>query len=304
MPPRTLPKRPPETRYGSQLGKQDNCRVAVTLSVANHVASLPIAYRLYLPKEWASDSARRDLAGVPEAIGFASKPEIALASDRGRSSSGRAAGVVLMDAGYGTDTGLRTAITALGLRYVAGIQSTTTCGLRRKAPLPPKPSSGRSADHAHPARRGAPVGSGKAIALGLPISAWQRIAWPEGSADRLSSRFARLRVRAAHRDNASPTHPQRRMAVDRVAAAHIRRRTKWQQVRAGERRPIERMGISHRYRLKTFWLPRTSDQKVAETFAGGQPDLSAARARFELLNQVNWRVMESIAAALVYRRPG
>jgi SRSO17 transposase len=53
-------------QYCGQLGKQDNCQVAVTLSVANHVASLPIAYRLYLPKEWASDSARRDPAGCPK----------------------------------------------------------------------------------------------------------------------------------------------------------------------------------------------------------------------------------------------
>ena len=43
-------------QYCGQLGKQDNCQVAVTLSVANHAASLPIAYRLYLPKEWVSDS--------------------------------------------------------------------------------------------------------------------------------------------------------------------------------------------------------------------------------------------------------
>jgi len=36
-------------QYCGQLGKQANCQVAVTLSIANHHASLPIAYRLYLP---------------------------------------------------------------------------------------------------------------------------------------------------------------------------------------------------------------------------------------------------------------
>ena len=42
-------------QYCGQLGKQDNCQVAVSLSIANHHASLPVAYRLYLPKEWAAD---------------------------------------------------------------------------------------------------------------------------------------------------------------------------------------------------------------------------------------------------------
>src|SRR5713226_8502157 len=47
-------------QYCGQLGKQDNCQVAVSLSLANHDASLPIAYRLYLPDEWAADPLRRD----------------------------------------------------------------------------------------------------------------------------------------------------------------------------------------------------------------------------------------------------
>ena len=76
-------------QYCGQLGKQDNCQVAVSLSVASAEASLPIAYRLYLPKEWAEDPARRAKAGVPEAIAFATKPMIAR-SDRGRLGRGRA----------------------------------------------------------------------------------------------------------------------------------------------------------------------------------------------------------------------
>jgi SRSO17 transposase len=188
-------------QYCGQLGKQDNCQVAVTLSVANHATSLPIAYRLYLPKEWVNDNARRDMAGVPEAIAFVTKSEIALAQIEAALRDGVPQGVVLMDAGYGTDTGLRTAITALGLRYVAGIQSTTTLWPSGKGPLPPKPWSGRGRPTTR-ARRDAehqPV-QAKALALGLPAAAWQTIAWREGSADWLRSRFARLRVRAAHRD--------------------------------------------------------------------------------------------------------
>ena len=65
-------------QYCGQLGKQDNCQVAVSLSVATHQGSLPVAYRLYLPKEWADDAARRDIAGVPDDVRFQTKPEIAL----------------------------------------------------------------------------------------------------------------------------------------------------------------------------------------------------------------------------------
>src|SRR5215831_18984309 len=65
-------------QYCGQLGKQDNCQVAVSLSLANHDASLLIAYRLYLPEDWARDQARRDKARVPATIVFQTKPEIAV----------------------------------------------------------------------------------------------------------------------------------------------------------------------------------------------------------------------------------
>ena len=57
-------------QYCGQVGKQENCRIAVSLSVATWNLSLPIAYRLYLPKDWAEDSERREKAEVPEEAGF------------------------------------------------------------------------------------------------------------------------------------------------------------------------------------------------------------------------------------------
>ena len=69
-------------QYCGQLGKQDNCQVAVSLSVANDHASLPVAYQLYLPEAWANDPARRAKAGVPDDIAFQTKPQIALAQIR------------------------------------------------------------------------------------------------------------------------------------------------------------------------------------------------------------------------------
>jgi len=179
-------------QYCGQLGKQDNCQVAVTLSIANHHASLPVAYRLYLPQEWASDRARRHKAGVPEEIGFKSKPEIALEQVRWACEAGLPRGVGLMDPAYGKDARLRTTLTALGVSYVAGIPSNTLVwvpGIKLK----------RSRRPAKRGRWGEPqVLSVKELALALPKKAWRTIRWREGSAEWLSSCFARVRVRAAH----------------------------------------------------------------------------------------------------------
>jgi SRSO17 transposase len=188
-------------QYCGQLGKQDNCQVAVSLSLANHHASLPVAYRLYLPEDWASDSKRRGKTGVPEEISFKTKPEIALEQITAACEAGLARGVVLMDAGYGCNTDLRTSISALGLQYVAGILSNTTVWAPGTGPLPPKKWSGhgRVPKLMRRDRQHQPV-SVKDLALGLPKRAWRSIKWREGSAEWLSSRFARVRARAAHHD--------------------------------------------------------------------------------------------------------
>src|ERR1700730_13901825 len=161
-------------QYCGQLGKQDNCQVAVTLSIANHSASLAIAYRLYLPLEWTADAARRARAGVPEATGFASKPEIALDQIRAARASGVPPGVVLMDARDGSDPRLRTEIAALGLCYIAGIQPHATAWPPGVAPLPAKPWSGRGRPTSRTRRdpEHQPV-QAKALALSLPPASRQ-----------------------------------------------------------------------------------------------------------------------------------
>ncbi|HET9688437.1 MAG TPA: IS701 family transposase [Pseudolabrys sp.] len=204
-------------QYCGRLGKQDNCQVAVMLSLANHHASLPVAYRLYLPKDWANDEARCCKAGVPNDIGFMTKPEIALEQIRWAHEVGLPPGVVLMDAGYGASTELRSSIAALGLTYVAGILPNTTVWEKGEEPLPPKQYSGRGRP-AKVMRRDAehqpiPV---KGVALNLPASAWHKVTWREGAAGPLSSRFARVRVRVAHRDyKHSDSWPEEWLLIER-----------------------------------------------------------------------------------------
>src|SRR5215467_4967649 len=180
-------------QYCGQLGKQANCQVAVSLSIANHAASLPVAYRLYLPEAWAKDRARREKAGVPKQIKFKTKPEIALEQIRWACEAGLPRGAALMDVAYGNDSRLRAGMTDLGVPYVAGILPNTLMwrsgtGPRRKG----KPLNNTG-------RRDEPdLISAKEVALGLPKRTWRTIRWREGSAERLASRFARVRVRVGH----------------------------------------------------------------------------------------------------------
>jgi SRSO17 transposase len=188
-------------QYCGQLGKRDNCQVAVTLSVASDAASLPIAYRLYLPEPWASDWKRRRQAGVPEEVRFLTKPELALEQITAAVEQGVAMGVVLADAAYGNDSQFRKGLAALGLKYVLGVQSTTTVWPEGTRPLAPPPYRGcgrppkllrRDASHQPLAVR--------ELALRLAPAAWRTVSWREGTAGLMRSRFAALRVRAAHRD--------------------------------------------------------------------------------------------------------
>lgn len=189
-------------QYCGQRGKQDNCQIAVTLSVANAHASLPVAYRLYLPEVWAKDPERRTKAGVPDEVVFQTKPEIALDHIRSALAAGVAHGVVLADAGYGVDTAFRTALTELGLAYTVGIQSSTSLWPPGSAPLPPKSWSGRGRPptrvRRNPDHR--PL-SALDLAKQLPAQAWQDVTWREGTNAPLTSRFAAVRVRPAHRDH-------------------------------------------------------------------------------------------------------
>jgi SRSO17 transposase len=175
-------------QYCGQLGKQANCQVAVSLSLANHDASLPVAYRLYLPKVWAEDCDRRGKAGVPEEITFKTKPEIALEQIRWACEAGLPGDMVLLDAGYGHDSKLRRGIAELGKRYVAGIQPQTLVWAPRTRPGR-APRKGR--------RDAANAISVKDVALRLRAKAWRTIRWREGTNEWLCSRFARVRVSVA-----------------------------------------------------------------------------------------------------------
>jgi SRSO17 transposase len=204
-------------QYCGQVGKQDNCRVAVSLSVTTEKASMLVAYRLYLPQSWMEDRKRRKRTGVPDSIQFQTKPEIALGQIRRARERGIPQGVVLADAAYGTDTDFRTELTKLKVNYVVGIQSTTTVW---KLGGEPQPAPARQGNTGRPGKllpRGGkhqPI-SVKEFALSLPTAVWKKVTWRQGVKQKLHSPFAAMRVRPAHRDYwRSEPHPEEWLLIE------------------------------------------------------------------------------------------
>jgi SRSO17 transposase len=206
-------------QYCGQVGKQENCRVAVSLSVATWSSSLPIGYGLYLPKEWADDADRREKTEVPEEVRFQTKPEIALDQIRAAVAANVTRGIVLADAAYGINTEFRDGLAELGLQYVVGVQSTMTVWEPGKQPLPAKPPGrmGRPPRLLRRSQQHQPV-SVKQLAMSLSSSAFKEITWREAGKRKLQSRFAAVRIRSAHRDYEKAEPHAEEWFADRMAA--------------------------------------------------------------------------------------
>ena len=202
-------------QYCGQLGKQDNCRVAVSLSVSTGTLSVPVAYQLYLPESWASDDARRSKTGVPEEIQFQTKPRIALDQIRHAVEQDIPRGVVLADAAYGMDSQFRAGLQELQLEYAVGVQSSASVwepGQRRCRPSRGKRWGGRRNC----------CGAIKIINRSAPDNWPSRCRRRHGkrlpgarAAGNSVSRFAAIRVRTAHRDYwRSAPHPEEWLLIE------------------------------------------------------------------------------------------
>ena len=188
-------------QYCGARGKATNCQVAVSLSLANNAMSVPSAWRLYLPESWAHERSRRQAGGIPSDVRFLTKWQIALEQIDALLADDLPRAPVVADAGYGVCTEFRDALQTRRLSYAVGITSLVTVWPPDAQLLPaapwkgfgPRPTRRRPGPHQRPL-------SVAAVAQGLPGHAWQTVSWREGSRGRMNSRFARVRVRPAHRD--------------------------------------------------------------------------------------------------------
>jgi len=183
-------------QYSGTLGKVGNCQVAVSLHYATDDAAVPVDFALYLPEAWL-EPGQRAAAGIPDDVTFQTKWALALGLVDHALDWGVPPGVVAADAGYGNTNEFRAGLAERGLRYVVGVQGTTTVW----------PDADDLALPPHPGRRGRPrlkpLGVGpaqqvKALGQSWPAEQWQRVEWREGTKGPMVSRFAAARVLPAH----------------------------------------------------------------------------------------------------------
>ncbi|WP_406191072.1 IS701 family transposase [Streptomyces sp. NBC_01017] len=110
-------------QYSGAIGGVGLCQVAVHLAAVSATTKVIIDRALYLPADWAADEERREVAGVPEEVGFATKPQQALSMVTGALATGIEARWFAGDEVY-CGRELRRGIRSLGLGYTVGIAAT------------------------------------------------------------------------------------------------------------------------------------------------------------------------------------
>jgi len=181
-------------QYSGQAGKITNCQAVVSLTLARGEVPVPVALRLFLPKEWTDSSARLRHAGVPVARrAFRTKGEIALAELDRVCAAGVQCGTVLADAGYGGSAAFRQALSDRHLRWAVGIggpQKVFPAQVRLRTPRP-RPTRGR------PRRHPIPSHVSRSAEAVLATARWQTVSWRTGTRGALHAKFAAVRIRVA-----------------------------------------------------------------------------------------------------------
>ena len=179
-------------QYCGALGKIANCQVAVSLHYAAGspgeaaAGSAALGWRLFLPRQWVDDPARRQKAGVPASIAYRSKNALALELIDEALGRGLPAAPVLADSDYGDDYRWRAALRQRGVAYCVALQprakAWTGAPVGAPAPAAARPAPKRLDD----------------IARGLPAQSWRQITWREGRRGTMRGRFARVPIWASH----------------------------------------------------------------------------------------------------------
>lgn len=110
-------------QYSGTAGRIENCQIGVFLSYASRFGHALIDRRLYLPKDWAEDDARRAKAAIPDNRHFMTKPEIARDLIRATLETGVPCAYVLADALYGSDKSLRVMLEQREQPHVLAVRS-------------------------------------------------------------------------------------------------------------------------------------------------------------------------------------
>lgn len=183
-------------QYSGTLGKVGNCQIAVSVHLTTPEESLPLNWALYLPESWMADRGRCRKVGIPEGTPFRTKSELALELIDQLLGWGLEAQPVLADVAYGNNTEFRQALAARRLRYVVGVESTTTAWLAPARKVQPRRRQkiGRPRGAYYPER----PKSVEQLARAGSSSDWHNVRWRQATRGVQQSRFAACRVQPAH----------------------------------------------------------------------------------------------------------
>jgi len=194
-------------QYSGTLGKIGSCQIAVSLHAVGQKGTVPLGFRLYLPEDWCSDPLRRKEAKVPADVEFQTKPTL------GGDLVARAAGwkirraPVLGDQAYGNDAKLRSRLHGDGIDYVFSVGGECDVyGPDTRFAVPPRKPGSRGPAPSVLRTEDDPVSIKDRIAS-LDETAWQTVCFRDADGEQLTSRFALMRVIAAHpidRDRQAP----------------------------------------------------------------------------------------------------
>jgi len=185
-------------QYSGTLGKVGNCQIGVSVHAVGNRGTVPLGWALYLPEEWCQDEDRRRRAKIPEEVLFKTKPELGVELIECATGWEVPAAPVLGDAAYGDNTELREGLHDAELEYVLSVSAETTVFAPGIAFQVPERNGATGRRRARLRPEGKPVAIGKLIA-GLEPEQWQTVAFRDGpDSEPMTSRFAFVRVRAAH----------------------------------------------------------------------------------------------------------
>ncbi|GAA2916137.1 IS701-like element ISBj9 family transposase [Streptosporangium fragile] len=176
------------------LGKQANCQVAVSLHAACDTASVPISWRLFVPREWDGDAGRRARAGIPDGVGHREKWRLALDLIDEAIGWGLAPQVIVADAGYGQNTAFRHGLAERGLDFVVAVRADESAHPHDAVPTTPA-WSGNGRKPA--ARYRTPASSLRDLAAQTGRKSYRQVTWRRGSKGAMRSRFRAQSVRPA-----------------------------------------------------------------------------------------------------------
>jgi SRSO17 transposase len=179
-------------QYASSLGKTSNCQSLVSVTLASREVPVMVGLRLFLPETWTGDPERMTRAQVPKDRQAAlSKPEIATEEIDRVIASGARFGCVLADAGYGSSSSFRQALSERSLSWAVGLSRRQNVYPADVALIFPVATTGRRRQYHIPDRQ--PV----SVEMMLSGATWQKISWRRGTKGRLACLFAARRVRVA-----------------------------------------------------------------------------------------------------------